>query len=93
MNTFLTFVAMILKLSLHTKLQFFHISKHCVSKEVGSLYFIEEKLTQAEQQHMSLLIWGLHFATFFWRLRHNFVFCVYVQMLLAQPLGLKLEDW
>ena len=88
---------MILKHLIHTKLHFFHILKHChhtyVSKEVGSLYFIEEKLTQAEQQHMSLLIWGLHFATFFWRLRHNFVFCVYVQMLLAQPLGLKLEDW
>ena len=69
MNTFLTFVAIILKLLLPTKLHFFHILKHYhhtyVSKEVGSLYFIEEKLTQAEQQHMSLLIWGLHFATFF----------------------------
>ena len=63
------FVAIILKILLPTKLHFFHILKHChhtyVSKEVGSLYFIEEKLTQAEQQHMSLLIWGLHFATFF----------------------------
>ena len=68
MNTFLTFVAIILKHLLPTKLHFFHILKPChhtyVSKEVGSLYFIEEKLTQAEQQHMSSYL-GLTFCHIF----------------------------